>query len=123
MREVSWTRPRGDGEAPKGPHNDYSINLRVCNKFIENIASMLLSGMKVYVGDSHNLKRNILWVCWIPGKSEKIGRIASPIDLHQAKTQFEKEIEEVFSKVYQIAKKNFDSKNVQLQLNVGKDLF
>lgn len=119
MTEIKWRDSKGS-ESISGPNADYQKNFNTSLEFIKKIANKLLPGMKVYLSDSHDLKKNLLWVVWEPGRYEKIGNQANPISLHQTKTAFDKELEWTFSKIYNIAKNWMDKKKVKVvQMGLG----
>ncbi len=93
-------------EIPKcGPHPDYERNLAQAERFCFNVQKSLIAGMKVRIEDSHALKRALLMISWQAPRHAPIGNYANAVFLHQAKTEYDRQVENVFNSHMKRAKK------------------
>lgn len=101
--EGRWNKDSSPSE--NADHPDYEINLLNAEMFIKNVRNSLAYGMKTYIGDSHDLKKSLLWICFHPTRSIKYGNYATPIFLHQSVVQVNRQIEYNFNLYLRMAKK------------------
>ena len=104
MSDVEWSSK--DRTALKGPHRDYEANLVAAERFSATVQKNLLEGMSVGVKDSHGLTKSLLLIAFNPPPDAKFGNYATPILLHQGRSEYSKQVEAVFN-VYMDTAKRF----------------
>lgn len=111
---INWSRRAGSAEPKKGPHRDYDSNLAQAETFSKNVQKSLLNGMNVKVVDGEGIPKAMLMISWKPPMNSRIGNYATPIFLHQNRSEVSKQIEAVFN-CYMSKVKDFNASS-QLSL-------
>ena len=81
----------------KGPHRDYESNLNSARAFCAKVRPDLPQGMRVEIAGSHNLNESLLMFSWNPGRHTPMGNYATPVSLHQARDDVQKQIKEMYT--------------------------
>lgn len=99
MSEIVWNR-QPNNEKTGSPHRDYENNLRMATDFCNRIRPRLPKGMKVEISG-----QNILMFSWNPGRYAPKGNYATPVSLHQSRSDLLNEARMTYNTFIEMVRK------------------